>query len=65
MFKLLAVSGGNREILEPIFWVLLILMALAGGFIPDSQPYAHRGRFIFVIVLIAILGLRIFGNPAS
>lgn len=49
-------------VLEILFWILLILAAL-GAIVPDSaSPYLTRGRWIIVLVLLAILGLRVFGG---
>lgn len=48
-------------VLEILFWVLLILSAIS-AFMPDTWPHAVRGRLIIVLILLAILGLRVFGN---
>lgn len=47
-----------------IFWILLLLCFL-GALCPDSvSPYLGRARWIVVLILIAILGYRVLGNPA-
>lgn len=49
-------------VLEILFWVLLILAAI-GAFVPDTAfPFVGRGRWVVALILLAILGLRIFGN---
>lgn len=51
-------------VLQILFWILLILAAI-GALVPDSQsPYLGRGRWIIGLILIAILGFIVFGNPA-
>lgn len=53
-------SAGVSEI---IFWILLILCAI-GAVIPDAQsPYVNRGRWGIALILIAILGFKVFGMP--
>lgn len=47
--------------LEILFWILLILSVLA-VFAPDAWPYASKGRYGVILVLIFILGLKQFGN---
>ena len=54
-------SGGRVS--EVVFWVLLVLCAVGAFFVPDSQPYSHRGWFFFCLLLIAILGWHAFGTP--
>lgn len=46
-------------VLEVIFWVLIIL-ALAGWFVPE--PWAKYTRGIDLVLFI-ILGLHVFGIP--
>jgi len=46
-------------VLEVIFWVLIIL-ALAGWFVPE--PYSKYVRSVDLILFV-ILGLRVFGVP--
>lgn len=50
-------------VLTVIFWILLLLAAL-GVFAPDTNPYFVRGRWVVVLLLIAILGYAALGNPA-
>ena len=41
---------------QTIFWILLILTGIS-VLVPDSvSPYLTRGRFVVVLILIAILG---------
>ncbi len=49
-------------ILEITFIVLCIIACLGGFFVPDSSPYAHRGRYGLLLVLIIILGLVVFNG---
>lgn len=49
-------------VLEVIFWILLILSVLA-VFTPDAWPYANKGRYGVVLILVLILGLKLFGYP--
>lgn len=53
-------------ILNILFWILLILTAL-GVFVPDAppRPYLGRARWIVCLILIAILGFVVFGNPTK
>jgi hypothetical protein len=48
-------------VLEVIFWILLIL-SLIPAFIPDTWPHAARSRYGVLLLLVAILGLKMFGN---
>lgn len=49
-------------VLEILFWILLILVAI-GALVPDTaNPYLGRGRWLVALILIAILGLRVFGG---
>lgn len=42
------------------FWILCFLWLL-GIFIPDgSSPYLARGRFVIILVLLVLLGLKVF-----
>jgi len=48
-------------VLVVIFWILLILSAIA-ALVPDSiSPYIGRGRWVITLILIAILGYKVFG----
>jgi hypothetical protein len=50
-------------VLQVLFWILLILTAIA-ALVPDAAwPYLPRARWIIVLILIGILGLRVFGDP--
>lgn len=46
--------------LQILFWILLILCAI-GAFTPDS-PFVLRGRWAVVLILIGILGFKVFGG---
>lgn len=47
-----------------IFWILLILCAI-GVVVPDTAwPQINRGRFVVCLILIAIIGYKVFGSPA-
>ena len=51
-------------VLEILYWVLLIL-CLIGVFVPETPPYGPyfaRARWVVVLVLFVILGLRVFGG---
>ena len=48
-------------ILEIVFIVLCVLACL-GGFVSDATPYANRGRYGLLLVLIIILGLVVFNG---
>ena len=58
-------AAGNI-VLVVIFWVLMLL-AVIGALWPDSPnfPHLNRGRWIIVLILLAILGISQFGNPAN
>ena len=46
-----------------LFWILLVLAAIA-GFPPDNiHPYFGRAKWIVVLILIALLGWKTFGEP--
>lgn len=48
---------------EIIFWILLLLCAI-GAVVPDAQsPWINRGRWGVALILIAILGVKVFGMP--
>ncbi len=51
-------------VLEVIFWILLILSVIS-AFLPDTWPYAIKSRFAIILILLAILGLKVFGNFMS
>lgn len=48
-------------VLVVLFWILLIL-AIIGVFVPE-QPFITRGRWVVTLVLLGILGLKVFGAP--
>lgn len=51
-------------VLIVLFWLLLILSVIA-ALVPDStSPYLGRGRWIVALILLAILGWKVFGSPA-
>ena len=50
-------------ILTILFW-LLLLLCLIGTFTPEG-PYVLRGRWVVVLILVAILGFHVLGNPLS
>jgi hypothetical protein len=44
----------------------MLILAAIGVFVPDAQnPWLGRSRWIVVLILFAILGLHVFGNPAK
>ncbi len=46
-----------------LFWILLLLAFIA-ALVPDSvSPYVGRGRWVIILLLIAILGWHELGNP--
>lgn len=48
-------------VFEVLFWVLLILCFL-GVFAPDAWGQnIVRGRVVVILILLTILGLRVFG----
>jgi len=50
-------------VLQVLFWLVLLLCAI-GAFVNDSvSPLLVRGRWVMVLILIAILGYVVFGNP--
>lgn len=52
-------------VLTVIFWILLILTVIA-ALVPDSvSAYLGRGRWIVVLILIAILGYKVLDSPLS
>jgi hypothetical protein len=52
-------------ILETLFWLLLLLCAI-GALVPDSASvYLGRSRWLVALILIAILGLKLFHNPTT
>ncbi len=47
---------------QAVFWILLILCGI-GVFVPDgTSPFVSRGRWVVVLILIAILGWHSFGG---
>lgn len=64
MNALVLFAAGNI-VLVVLFWILLILCVI-GTFVPDTiNPWLGRGRWVIALILIAILGLAVFGNPTS
>jgi hypothetical protein len=64
MSALILAAGGNI-VLTVIFWILLLL-ALIGAFVPDAtSPYIGHARWVIVLILLAILGIAVFGNPTT
>lgn len=52
-------------VLTILFWILLILCFL-GAFAPDTAyPWAPRGRVVIILILLAILGLKVFDSPLA
>jgi hypothetical protein len=52
-------------VLMVLFWILLILCFIA-SLCPDSMsPYLGRGRWGIVLILLAILGLKVFDSPLA
>lgn len=53
-------------VLQVIFWLLLLLCAI-GAAVPDAPPpnYVGRGRWVIALILIAIIGLKVFDNPLT
>jgi len=46
-------------VLVVIFWILLLLCAI-GTFVPEaSYPLVNRGRFVTILIMIAILGWKV------
>ena len=45
-----------------IFWIFWIL-CLIGVLAPVSGPYWTRGSWVLALLLIGILGFKLFGNP--
>lgn len=65
MPRMNAVKTNERlyMVLQILFWILLILTSI-GAFVPDSAaPWLGRGRWVIALILIAILGFCVFGNP--
>ena len=49
-------------VLQIIFWVLLIL-CFVGVFVrEEGAPLVNRGRWVVALILILILGLKVFGG---
>jgi len=47
-----------------LFWLFLVL-GLLGIFAPDTWPNINRGRFVILLLMIALLGYHVFGSPVS
>lgn len=45
-----------------LFWVILVI-ALLGNFAPATWPYGGRVSGLAVVILLVIIGLRIFRVP--
>lgn len=56
--------SSSSSTLIVIFWIMLLLSAIGGWVIPDANPYSQRGRFTLILLLILILGLKLFGLPS-
>jgi hypothetical protein len=64
MNTLILFAAGN-VVLVVLFWILLIL-AVIGAFVPDAtSPYIGHARWVIVLILLAILGIAVFGNPTT
>jgi hypothetical protein len=53
---------GVIMVLHVLFWILLILTAIA-TFVPETPangPFIVRGRLVIILILIACLGLKVF-----
>lgn len=58
-------AGTGNIVLTVLFWILLIL-CMIGAFIPDTAwPFIGRGRWVIALILFAILGIAVFGNPTN
>jgi len=40
-----------------------LILCFLGAFVPPGWPYAARANALVLLVLIAILGLKVFGTP--
>lgn len=50
-------------VMQVLFWLLLILCVI-GVFVPDeNKPYIGRSRIGIALILIAILGFKVFDAP--
>ena len=45
-----------------LFWVFLLLSVL-GAFAPSGSPWLVNGRYGMLLVLILLVGLKVFGSP--
>ena len=53
-------------VLTIIFWVLLVVLMLFGGVgiaDPSPRPWVGKASGVVLLVLLAILGYFVFGNP--
>ena len=65
MVNLLLIAAGGNVVLTVLFWILLIL-CIIGAFVPDAAwPFVSRGRWVIALILLAILGIAVFGNPMN
>jgi hypothetical protein len=48
-------------VLTVLFWILWILCVI-GCFIPES-PFISRGRWVVILLLVGVLGLKVLGSP--
>jgi hypothetical protein len=65
MNALILFGAGANVVLVVIYWVLL-LFCLIAALVPDAMsPYIGRGRWVIALVLFAIIGIALFGNPTS
>jgi len=45
----------------PIFFWILAFLWLIGIFVPDAtSPYVARGRFVIVLAMLILLGLKVY-----
>lgn len=56
--------GGGGIVLIVLFWILLLLWAVA-GFGPPESNWSKLGSRWIPIILFAILGFWITGNPVT
>ncbi len=47
--------------LQIFYWLLLLLLAI--GYFVTLNPNLARAHNVIVLILFAILGLKVFGNP--
>lgn len=51
-------------VLEILFWILLIL-SIISSFLPDTSPTVVKSRSVVILILLTILGLRVFEHLLS